>query len=521
MRRQVLLILFFVAFIVNHFSPAVAIAQEVEDCTIGVASSKATPDGRPLLWKTRDTTDRDNQVYYNTSYRYKFISVITARSTTAWMGVNEKGFAILNSVASDLPAGSSGVGNGTIMTYALGNFSTVSEFENYLIGTNVTGRTTQGNFGVIDSTGAAVIFEVGGNVFWKYDANDSSVAPNGYVLRANFAFNGAAQNGLNDGIYSIERYRRTVQLMSDFHSGDSLNYRSILRTQMRDFSDFDSRPVPIPYPAKWISSRPYGYVYCYVSICRSTSVSAVVFQGVLPNQEPAKLSTMWTILGQPASGIAVPYWPVGKAPKEAYGTQTAPLCDIANQIRALLFDYPDNSHYIDSYKLRDGNGSGLWAQTFPAEDSIFRATEARIQQWRNGTFSIQEMLDTESDLATYALETLQNAYSGLTTAIAYYDDQVFPMDFSLDQNYPNPFNAATTIKFYLPAPCHVTMKIFNSLGQEVETLISRSYSVGNHQVIWDASHLASGVYFYSLSAQPTYEHQQMFFKDVRKLILLR
>ena len=520
MRRQVLLILFFVAVIVNRFSPAVAIAQEVEECTIGVASSKATPDGRPLLWKTRDTTDRDNQVYYNTSYRYKFISVITARSTTAWMGVNEKGFAILNSVASDLPGGT-GMGNGTLMTYSLGNFATVTEFEQYLINSNVIGRATQGNFGVIDSTGAAAIFEVGGYEFWKFDANDSTIAPNGYVLRTNFAFNGAAKDGLTYGIYSLERYRRTEKLIGDFFSGDTLYYKSIIRTQMRDFSNANSQPIPVPFPAQWLANRPYGYIYCYLSICRSTSVSAVVFQGVLPNSEPAKLSTMWTILGQPASGIAVPYWPVGKAPKEAYGTQTAPLCDIANQIRALLFDYPDNSHYIDSYKLRDGNGSGLWAQTFPAEDSIFRATEARIQQWRNGTFSIQEMLDTESDLATFALETLQNAYSGLTTAIAYYDDQVFPMDFSLDQNYPNPFNAATTIKFYLPAPCHVTMKIFNSLGQEVETLISRSYSVGNHQVIWDASHLASGVYFYSLSAQPTYERHQKFFKDVRKLILLR
>jgi hypothetical protein len=187
----------------------------------------------------------------------------------------------------------------------------------------------------------------------------------------------------------------------------------------------------------------------------------------------------------------------------------------------LLFDYPDNSSYIDSYKLLDGNGGGLWTQTFPAEDSIFAVTEARLEQWRAGTISIPEMLATESELASYALETLKQAYSGMTTVVALPEDQVLLTNFSLEQNYPNPFNAATTIKFFLPVPCHVTLKIFNSLGQEVETLASRSYSMGNHQAEWDASDLASGVYIYSLAAQPVQEQQKPIFIDARKLILTR
>lgn len=507
--------------LINIFLSTSTPAQDYEECTIGVASGKATSDGRPLLWKTRDTSDQDNEVYYNSSYRNKFISVITARSTTAWMGVNDKGFAILNSVADDLPAGSSGVGNGSLMTYALGNFATVEEFEQYLVATNATGRTTQGNFGVIDSTGAAAIFEIGGNVFWKFDAADSTVAPNGYVLRTNFAFNGAAKDGLNYGIYSIERYQRTEKLIGDFYAGDSLCCRSILRTQMRDFSNSNSQPVSVPFPAKWQSNRPYGYIYCYLSICRSTSVSAVVFQGVLPNSEPARLSTMWTILGQPASGIAVPYWPVGKAPKEADGPSTAPLCDIANQIRTLLFDYPDNSSYIDSYKLRDGVGGGLWTMTFPAEDSIFAVTETRLEQWRAGAISISEMLATEAELASYAFTTLQNAYSGMTTAVAFHDDQDVLTNFRLEQNYPNPFNVATTIQFYLPEPCQVTLKIYNASGQQVENLASHMYSIGNHSITWDASHRASGIYIYSLVAKSTRENQKTIFLDARKLILTR
>ncbi|RQW02224.1 hypothetical protein EH223_12975, partial [candidate division KSB1 bacterium] len=206
--------------------------QENEECTIGVASGKATVDGRPLLWKTRDySSEPDNEVFFNTNYKYKFVSVVNAGGTESWMGVNEKGFAILNSTSSDLSAADSGLSHGSLMRYVLGNCATVAAFQHFLDSTNVTGRQTATNLGVIDSTGAAAIFETAGYEYWKFDANDSTVAPNGYVLRTNFAFNGDAKNGLNDGIYSIDRFRRTTKLIGDFYAGDSLSYKSILRTQ--------------------------------------------------------------------------------------------------------------------------------------------------------------------------------------------------------------------------------------------------------------------------------------------------
>jgi hypothetical protein len=494
--------------------------QENEECTIGAASGRATADGRPLVWKTRDTSEINNEVAYITSYKYKFVAVTNAGVTAPWMGVNEKGFAILNSKSSDLPSGSSGMVNESLMGFALGNCITVEEFERILDSTNVSGRQTHGNFGVIDSTGGAAIFETAGYEYWKFDANDSTVAPDGYVLRTNFAFNGDAKNGLNDGIYSIERYRRTTKLIGDFYVSGSLSYKSILRTQMRDFSDSYSNPIPIPYPRKWQSNRPYGYIRCDFSICRSTSVSAAVIQGVSPH-ETAKLSTMWTMLGQPASSIVVPYWPVGTTPKEAHGNSTALLCDIANQIREQLFDYAENTNYIDSYKLLDGNGGGLWTKTFPAEDSIFSIAKTKLTQWRNGTFSVQEMLETETDLAQFALNTLQNAYDGMITAVAQEHSNSIPIQFSLYQNYPNPFNATTTIGFYLAESCHITLKIFNPIGQEVTTLISRTIMPGNYQTEWDASNFADGSYFYQFQAQSINKMQDFIFSDVKKLILIK
>ncbi|OQX95863.1 hypothetical protein B6I21_03235 [candidate division KSB1 bacterium 4572_119] len=487
-----------------------------EECTIGVASGKATSDGRPLIWKTRDTSSRDNEIKYNTSYKYKFVSVINAGGTLAWMGVNEKGFAILNSNSSDLESGSSGPGNGTLMKIVLGNCGTVLDFTNFLDSTNVTGRQTAANFAVIDSTGAAAIFETAGYEYWKFDANDSTIAPNGYVLRTNFAFNGAARDGLHDGLYSIERYRRQRDLMSDFYAGDTLNYHSIIRYQMRDFSDFNSEPVPVPFPDRWLSYRPFGYIYAGVSICRSSTASTSVIQGVLPG-ESSLLSILWTILGQPAAGIAVPYFPVGNAPSAANGPDTAPLCDISGDIRSLLFDYAENSHYIDSYKLRNEDGFGLWANIFPAEDSIFTIAEENLSRWRSTGFSVSEILATETSLAQYALQTLNNEYDRMITAV---EEELIPVlspnEFVLAQNYPNPFNAATTIGFYLPASSFITLKIYNLLGEEVATPISGAMEAGSHVAEISGMNLATGIYFYRLEAHTLNSERVLLFRNTKK-----
>ncbi len=75
-----------------------------------------------------------------------------------------------------------------------------------------------------------------------------------------------------------------------------------------------------------------------------------------------------------------------------------------------------------------------------------------------------------------------------------------PHEFSLDQNYPNPFNPSTTIKWQLAAGSFVTLKVYDVIGNEVATLINNELDAGSHSVNFDASHLSSGIYFYTLKA---------------------
>jgi hypothetical protein len=72
--------------------------------------------------------------------------------------------------------------------------------------------------------------------------------------------------------------------------------------------------------------------------------------------------------------------------------------------------------------------------------------------------------------------------------------------FLLLQNYPNPFNPSTTIRYALPTRAHVTLTVWNTLGQQVATLVNEDVDPGNYDVKFDGSGLASGVYFYRLWA---------------------
>jgi hypothetical protein len=93
------------------------------------------------------------------------------------------------------------------------------------------------------------------------------------------------------------------------------------------------------------------------------------------------------------------------------------------------------------------------------------------------------------------------------------DYAAIPRVFSLSQNYPNPFNPMTTIEFGIPKESKVSLKIYDALGSEVETIVNEKMEPGYYKYQWNASRLASGVYFYRITAGN--------FVSTKKLILLR
>ena len=88
-----------------------------------------------------------------------------------------------------------------------------------------------------------------------------------------------------------------------------------------------------------------------------------------------------------------------------------------------------------------------------------------------------------------------------------------PKRFALEQNYPNPFNPSTTIRFDVPTRSFVSIKIFDLLGREIETLTNGYRDIGTYAIKWNPEQLPNGPYFYRLTAGN--------FSTVHKMMLLK
>ena len=88
-----------------------------------------------------------------------------------------------------------------------------------------------------------------------------------------------------------------------------------------------------------------------------------------------------------------------------------------------------------------------------------------------------------------------------------------PDNFVLEQNYPNPFNPTTTIKYSIPEASFVTLKIFDAVGNEVQTVVNENQSAGNYLKYIDMTSFSSGIYFYSIKAGN--------FTETKKMIMIK
>ncbi|RKY99185.1 MAG: hypothetical protein DRQ13_02820, partial [Ignavibacteriae bacterium] len=113
----------------------------------------------------------------------------------------------------------------------------------------------------------------------------------------------------------------------------------------------------------------------------------------------------------------------------------------------------------------------------------------------------------------YRLKQIDYDGTATYTEVIEVDYSIIPVEFSLSQNYPNPFNPATTIKFGISELTNVTLKIYDALGSEVETLVSEKLEPGYYKHEWNASRFASGVYFYRIIAGT--------FVETKKLVILK
>lgn len=207
--------------------------------------------------------------------------------------------------------------------------------------------------------------------------------------------------------------------------------------------------------------------------------------------------------------------PVGFVAFSEGTTNLSALRHGSYQGREYLFAYHPENRQLRWHSLFGSPGDGETDRTAyqlylsgPLGSTSNRTTisigDLAVRDNRNGSFDAF-ILAPNNGIWAYYLEGPE--YSGLTSVDE--GPGFIPADFRLQQNYPNPFNHSTQIRYELPEPASVRLDVFTATGRHVRTLVSGNQPAGQHQVLFDASGLSSGLYISRLQAGSYVESRKM------------
>ncbi|MEN8121713.1 MAG: hypothetical protein ABFS35_15280 [Bacteroidota bacterium] len=377
--------------IISFLLIAFIYAEKAKSCTVAVISGKYTKDGRPLLWKNRDTWAINNQIMYFKGGKYSFMGLVNSRDKkgkSVWMGMNDQGFAIMNSNSYNLNLGDSAKHSGLegrLIKHALATCATVQDFQDYLNGLQIpTG--IEGNFGVIDGQGGAVLFELGFRGYEKFDANDPKVAPFGYVLRGNYSFTGSYGEESSGYI----RYNTVNDLFYQAAANNTFDVQFILQDVTRGLkhsllkTDLYEQYANVPE-----NTQTFSFFHDFVP--RKSTASACVVQGVKKGEDPV-YTTLWSAVGFPLTSIVIPTWIKGQNTfpeilKVNDKLKDSPICNAALTLKEELFPIRwgkfATKYYININALINADKTGIRQKIKPYEDEIFKQTCKNLDKWRS------------------------------------------------------------------------------------------------------------------------------------------
>jgi photosystem II stability/assembly factor-like uncharacterized protein len=186
--------------------------------------------------------------------------------------------------------------------------------------------------------------------------------------------------------------------------------------------------------------------------------------------------------------------------------------------------------WVTSALMRPKNSNELYVSivkwdstiTFVQTLGIFK-TIVGLDDWEliTGSENLNLRFTGDGSNNLFVDSTTNKLYVGTRKGVYVYDllttidneVESFPSDFILHQNYPNPFNPYTIISYQLPVSGFVVLKIYDQLGREITTLVSKEQSTGSYEVKFDGTKLSSSVYIYRLTVGTT--------SLVRKMLLLK
>ncbi len=381
-------------------------------CTTAVISGKSTKDGRPILWKHRDSESYQNKLRLFTDGDFTYVGLINSDDSNGdqvWGGNNEFGFAIMNSASYNLREDKDTKfkdQEGVIMKKALQSCKTLEDFEK-LLSNLPKPMGLEANFGVIDAQGGAAYFETSDESFVKFDANDKKIAPNGYIIRANYSFTGRENDGYG--------YIRQMNAEKEFFAAagtNQLNPTFILKNQCRSLENFLTEDDVKSY--QHLSENQNNFIVVKDCINRYISTSSIVIQGVKNNEDP-KLTTMWTLLGFPLASVAVPIWSLKgiDLPQTvcAINDENAELCVKTLELKKKFFPVSRGAgeDYMNTTAAYNKEETGIVQQLVKTEDMILELSHKNLKKWRKNGLNKDELREFYKKID----ELITNNYNSL------------------------------------------------------------------------------------------------------------
>ena len=346
-------------------------------CTSAIVSGKLTKNGRPLLWKNRDTDDQNNHVSRIEAKdgKFEFVGLFNGNDKNddeAWMGYNEKGFAIMNTASYNINKDDvkDMDKEGVLMKLALETCSTVDDFENLLV-TMKQPRRVEANFGVIDAQGNGAYFEVGNFTYKKFDLKD---APDGILVRTNYSYSGRPDEGMG-----YVREANEKKLLAPHIAARDITPAV--------FTEELSRTFYHSVMDKDFTNSGEKFVVDQDFIPRRISTATTVIEGVIPGENPL-LTVMWIGLGYPPCSEISPVW-LGEngVPEKLKATTSknhSVQCDIVNEREKDVFSIKrgNGKHYINLQKLYNKNNTGYCQILIPKNMETYRKGYEELERRR-------------------------------------------------------------------------------------------------------------------------------------------
>ena len=355
-------------------------------CTSFIVSGKATKDGRPFIFKNRDTGDQNNVVVDVQGERYRYMGLAASwdkKPVEIWGGHNEAGFAIINTAAYNMNGceGRDTDNDGKLMRRALEVCRTLADFE-HLLDTLSRPLDLNSNFGVLDSEGGCAYYETGNYSYVKFDANDPQEAPDGYLVRTNHGM-----TGCRDIDRGVERYMAISDFMAEAHRKGNFDCEFLIANVPRYLTHgLTKQNLYDQLPKDENDTR---FVHFLEFIPRYITSSALLVQGVKPG-ETSSHTISWTNIGWPCASVAIPLVLEEDVPLPSIvqrgENDKSWLCNKSIEQKKKVFSLKRGNvrDYIDLSKLVNAAGTGIVQRIMPLERDVFSHARETLKKVRKG-----------------------------------------------------------------------------------------------------------------------------------------